>query len=440
MKGRPVTVPRVPAKWLRRGFLAAVLVGAAIIPGRAASQQASCGHGTSCRVPGSILWKRGLPGSWVAEPGVVGTVPDQAEAYVAVGGQAAVIGLGSTVAAFRAYTGQRLWDVSLAGLPAGSVISSIGAWPGAVAVGIAPPVGGQPAIGSRPVGGSNRARNQPPGHEVVILSPATGRELRTYPSAAFGGAVAADAARTVVVGPRAVISYHNATGRVAWRQPIGSAPQAWRVAGSYLYVAVTSGGYLRSSPVTALRRISLRSGAERIIRTPGGPFAGSLSGVVGDVLLFSGNDGVYGYSASTGALLWHRASYVPEFIDPGQQVVYLTSGEALVGVDAATGNVVSRQNAPLTSSLYEVRGGVALGLDQGTLGEAWGYNLAKRRVIWNSGSLPWPHYFVDLSGLGGSASSSSGVTLLVICASVGPASPAGSGPACRRPELAAVEF
>jgi outer membrane protein assembly factor BamB len=431
-----VTVARVPAKWLRRGFLAAVLVGAAIIPGRAVSQQASCGHGTSCRVPGSILWKRGLPGSWVAQPGVVGTVPDQAEAYVAVGGQVAMIGFGTTVAAFRADSGQRLWDVSLAGLPAGSVISSLGAWPGAVAVGITPAASGQPAIRSRPAG-RHLARNQPAGPEVVILSAATGRELRAYPSAASGGAVAADAARTVVVGPHAVISYHNATGGVAWRQPIGSVPQAWRVGGPYLYVAVTSGGYLRSSPVTALRRISLRSGAERIVR---GPFAGTLSGVVGDVLLFSGNGGVYGYSASTGALLWHQPSYVPEFIDPGQQVVYLTSGAALVGVDAASGNVVSRQNAPLTSSLYEVRDGVALGLDQGALGEAWGYNLAKRRVIWNSGPLPWPHYFVDLSGLGGSASSSSGVTLLVICADVGPASPAGSGPACRRPELAAVEF
>lgn len=434
----------MPAKWLRLGFLAVVLVGAAIIPGRAVSQSASRCHGAHCRVPGSVLWKRRLPGSWVAQPGVVGTVPDQAEAYVAVGGQVAVIGFGTTVLAFREDTGQRLWDVSLAGLSAGSVISSLRAWPGVVAVGISPPLGGEPSASQpaagQPAAGQPAAGQNVAGQEAVILSPATGRRLRAYPAASFGGAVAADAAHTVVVGPQAVISYDNDNGRIAWRRATGAVAQDWQVSGQYLYVAVTAGGYLRSSPVTALRRISLRSGVQRIIPAPGRAFAGTLSGVIRNVLLFSGNDGVFGYSASTGALLWHRASYVPEFIDSAQQVVYLADGESLLAVDPTTGRVLNKQDAPLTSSLYEVRGGVALGLDQGALGQAWGYDLAGRKVVWDSAALPWPHFFVDLSGLGGSANPTGGVTLLAICPELGSAAGPGSAPSCKRPELAAVEF
>jgi PQQ-like domain len=435
---------RVPGKWLRLSFLAAVLVGAAVIPSRAASQQASrCQGGASCRVPGSILWKRVLPGSWVAQSGVVGTVPDQGEAYVAVSGQVAVIGFGTTVLAFQDTTGQRLWDVSLAALPAGAVISSIRAWPGAVAVGISPSVGGEagagPPVTGGPVAGEPAAGSRPADHEAVILSPATGRRLRTYPADAIGGVVTADAARTVVVSRQAVTSYDNATGRVAWRRATGSAAQDWQVSGQYLYVTVTSGRYLQSSPVTAVRRISLRTGGESIIRPQGRQFSGTLGGVVGDVMIFTGDGGVIGYSASTGGLLWQRASYVLEFTDSARQVVYLASGQLLVGVNPVSGTVLSRQDAPVTSSLYEVQRGVALGLDQGALGQAWGYDLARRRVVWDSGALPWPHFFVDLSGLGGSASPS-GVTLLAICADVGPPGAAGSEPSCRRPELAAVEF
>ena len=61
-----------------------------------------------------------------------------------------------------------------------------------------------------------------------------------------------------------------------------------------------------------------------------------------------------------------------------------------------------------------------LGLDRGALGKAWGYSVAVKRVLWTSGPLPWPHYFVDPSGIGGSASPSSNGLLLAICAELGP--------------------
>ena len=50
-----------------------------------------------------------------------------------------------------------------------------------------------------------------------------------------------------------------------------------------------------------------------------------------------------------------------------------------------------------------VRGGVALGLDGGANGDGVGVDMAAGRVTWTSLALPWPHYFSDLSGLGGSA-------------------------------------
>ncbi len=49
--------------------------------------------------------------------------------------------------------------------------------------------------------------------EEVVLSAATGEFIRVYPAAVYGGAVWADAARTVIVGTTAVTSYVNATGQ-----------------------------------------------------------------------------------------------------------------------------------------------------------------------------------------------------------------------------------
>ena len=69
-----------------------------------------------------------------------------------------------------------------------------------------------------------------------------------------------------------------------------------------------AGGPLGSQPVTALRRISLRTGSEQDIRARGGAFAGRLGAVLDGVLLFSGGQGVTAYSARTGKLLWRRAA------------------------------------------------------------------------------------------------------------------------------------
>ena len=63
---------------------------------------------------------------------------------------------------------------------------------------------------------------------------------------------------------------------------------------------------------------------------------------------------------------------------------------------------------------------------------------ACKRVLWTSGPLPWPHYFVDPSGVGGSTSPSSDGLLLAICAELGPSPRPGAVQSCLRPELAAV--
>ena len=82
--------------------------------------------------------------------------------------------------------------------------------------------------------------------------------------------------------------------------------------------------------------------------------------------------------------------------------------------------------------MFAVRDGIALGLDQGPNGEAWGYDVRLQRVTWTTPGLPWPHYFVDIGGIGGSAEPDGGTVIVADCAKLAPAplpSPAGSGPA-----------
>ena len=274
------------------------------------------------------------------------------------------------------------------------------AWPGVVTAGVVAPDG--------------RTRTE------VVLDSASGAELRQYPAAVFGGAVAASAATTVVVGPAGVTSYANATGKVRWQRKTG-AGQSWRADGGILYVAESAGGYLGSAPVTSLRVINLGSGAERTLRSPPGrTFAGTLALAADGVVLFTSAAGVTAYSGSTGGMLWSVSSAVPEGADSAAQLVYLTvAGGALVGVDPLTGTVrgsVSGATAGGSAGIYVVRGKVALGLDSGQGGEAWGYSMAAARVIWTASGLPWPHYFSDLSGLGGSADESGTTVVVAICA------------------------
>ncbi len=370
-------------------------------------------------LPGSVLWTRVLAGSWLAQQGVAGTVPAQGSAYAATGGGIAVLGSGTSVSAFQLSSGRPRWQVSVAGVPAGSQIVGVRAFSGVVAVGV------QPA-------GQGTVR-----HEVV-LSAATGQQLRTYQASPYGGAVAADGYRTVIVGARGITAYANATGRVLWRRPTGRPAEAWRVTGQYLYVTEAGDGYLGSAPVTALRRISLRDGALKILR-PGPPaFAGTLTGAVAGVVLFTDANGVSAYSGGNGDLLWHRAPAALDLADARTGTVYLAIRNTLTGVSPRTGAVISVAADSVSASLYTVNGGVALGLDEGALGEAWGYSPVRQRVVWTSHSLPWPHFFVDLSGLGGSASPATHIVLLATCAGVG-ASPAGTTAAvCAKPELVAI--
>jgi hypothetical protein len=443
-----VRVARGPAAWLRRGLLAVVLVGAAIIPGRASSLGAQHCSGLRCAAAGSVLWSRGLPGSWVAEAGVTGTVTGASPPYAALGPGVAVVAAGPTVTAFAASTGSSLWQVSageFSQFPADSVIVGVRAFAGVVAVGVEPAATGNSgsagtsgAAGSDTTGTSTAAAGA--GRTEVILSAATGAMIRTYPAAAYGGAIAADSASTVVVGTDAVTDYANRTGRVLWRRLTGRAGQGWRLSGGYVYVTETSAGNAGGSPVTALRRISLRTGAERVVRPGSRAFDGTLAAVTGGVALFSGPDVIWAYSAVTGKALWHVPAATLELTDSSRGIVYLNVGSKLEGVSVATGAVLSRTAASVAGSLYAVQSGVALGLDQNGLGEVWGYSLATRKIVWTSGGLPWPHYFIDLSGVGGSLSPGSSILLLATCGKVGRAASPAAAPACLQPTLSAVRI
>jgi hypothetical protein len=83
---------------------------------------------------------------------------------------------------------------------------------------------------------------------------------------------------------------------------------------------------------------------------------------------------------------------------------------------------------------------VVLGLDQGAQGDAWGYGVAVGRVLWTNADLPWPHYFQDLSGIGGSASPQSRAILLAVCAQAGAPAAGSSSQVCNRPELVALNW
>jgi outer membrane protein assembly factor BamB len=415
--------------WIRRLSLAAVLIVVAVAPGPAAGSRPQPCSGphppgrSGCGLGGTVRWARLLPGSWIAQNGLLGTTPARGQAYAALGDQVAVIGSGLAVSAFAARSGQPLWTADLAGFPAGSAIVSVRVWPGVVTAGVGPPA----ATGTA-------------AREEVVLAAATGRRIRAYPAAPFGGAVAAGAADTVIVGAHAVTRYANRTGAVRWSRSTGPAAQAWQEDGGNLYVTVAADGYLGTAPVTALRRINLLTGAERLVRPPGQAFDGALSLAFGGVLLFAAGRGVTAYREGTGARLWHRRVALPESIDVVGQRLYLLVGNALVGVDPRTGSKLARVRGATAASagLYGVRAGAVLGLDHGAMGKAWGYDVATQRVLWTSTPLPWPHYFVDPSGIGGSTSPGLDGLLLAICAEVGPALAGGAGQPCLRPELAAV--
>ena len=407
--------------WVRRGVLAAALLAIALVPYPVAGS-ASVPSGGSCHGPcrhagrgGRVLWVRPLPGEWTVTAGLAGTVPAGGQGYAAIGGGLAVVGTGMTVRAYGSRTGRTLWNAHLTGFPADAAIVSVRAWPGLVTVG----------VGYGP-GDAYRAE--------LIFASGTGRQIRWYHAAPFGGAVAATAQTTVIVGTAAVTAYDNRNGAVRWHRPTGPAAQAWQVAGPDLYVTESAGGYLGSAPVTALRRIDLSNGLETIVRPAAASFPGALGGVAGNVVLFSAASGVTAYDGLTGLKLWSISGAVPDGTDPVQDRFYLAEGTALIGVNPLDGHVTARASGSAvagSAGMFAVRDGVALGLDQGPNGEAWGYDVRAQRVIWTSPGLPWPHYFVDLSGIGGSAEPAGGTVVIADCARLAPQSqpaPPGAPP------------
>ena len=409
----------------RRVLLALVLLAVVFFP-VSALVPSDQPQPTACRGCSAVQpviaqrWTAPLPGPWLAGgasgSGVTGTVPAAGQAYVAVGGGIAVVGDGLTLTAFSLANGSQQWQVTLPA-PAGASIMSVRAWPGAVTAGI--------------LGADGQTRTE------AVVAAATGAELQEYPAAMFGGAVTASLTTTVVVGRKDVTSYNNETGRARWSRPTGQ-NWPWRVDGQTLYVAKSADGYLGSSPVTALKVINLKTGTERTLGSPlGYPFSGTLAIAADGMVLFASASGVTAYSASTGDLLWSKAGAVPEGVDPAADLVYLTSaGTTLTGVDPLTGQVrtsVSGSVADGAAGMYVVRDGVALGLDSGANGDAWGYDVAAGRVTWTSAALPWPHYFSDLSALGGSAAISADSDVVVVAA----CPQATSAGACADPELVA---
>jgi hypothetical protein len=410
---------------LRRWALAVVLLGIALAPyptqGAVGVPPAACR--ADCRggsVPSMVRWTTALSGSWDAVSGLTGTTPASGLAYAAVGDGVAAVGNGLTVTGYSSRTGALRWRDTLTGFPAGAAIVSVRAWPDEVTAGVS----------YRPAGAGAPRRTE------VVISAATGAQTGRYPAAVFGGAVAGSARHTVVVGATAVTSYDNATGRIRWQRPTGQVPQAWRTDGNWLYVAESADGFVDSGPVTALRRIDLTTGSELVVRPLEGlSFAGALSTAFDGVVLFSSATWVTAYSGTTGAWLWSAHGAVPEGTDRSPHRIYLTEGSNLVGVDPRTGRVMATASGSAvngSAGVYVVRDGVALGLDQGGNGDAWGYDLAVQRVTLAASGLPWPHYFVDPSGLGGSADPASDLVVIAACAQLAP-SPPTPGPASSTP-------
>ena len=313
--------------------------------------------------------------------------------------------------AYSSKTGALKWQNTLTGFPADAAIVSVRTWPGEVTAGVS----------YRSAGGAGA-----PERTEVVISDTSGVQTGRFPATTFGGAVAGSPKYTVVVGVSAVTSYDNATGHVRWQRPIGPVAPAWRTDGNWLYVAESAGGFVDSAPVTALRRIDLGTGAELVVRPLEGlEFDGTFSTAFDGVVLFSSAAGVTAYSGTTGARLWSIPGAVPESTDQHPRRIYLTEGSNLVGVDPLTGRVRATASGSAvngSAGVYVVRDGVALGLDQGGNGDAWGYDLAVQRVTLAAAGLPWPHYFVDLSGVGGSADPASAVVIIAACTQLAPSS------------------
>jgi hypothetical protein len=134
---------------------------------------------------------------------------------------------------------------------------------------------------------------------------------------------------------------------------------------------------------------------------------------------------VTAYDGLTGLRIWSLAGVVAEGTDSAQGRFDLTQGTSLLEVDPLTGHIVGRAAGSAvagSAGMFAVRDGVALGLDQGGDGEAWGYDVSAQRVVWTAAHLPWPHYFVDASGIGGSAEPDGATVVVAACGKLAPKS------------------
>ncbi|HEY1627040.1 MAG TPA: PQQ-binding-like beta-propeller repeat protein [Streptosporangiaceae bacterium] len=400
--------------WLRRGALLAALLAVAFVPYPAQSVPAlvaSNGCRTGCHTAevNMLRWSAQLTGDWDLDSGLAGTVPAQGTAYAAVGNGVAVLGAGMTVYAYQASNGTSLWQALLSGFAPDAAIVSVRSWPGEVTVGVAYP--GRSGVSKR---------------TEVVIPDSTGVPDSEYPAAPFGGAVAATSSYTVIMGPQNVTSYDSATGKVRWQRPVDDAAQGWYSDGQYLYLAESADGDETGAPVTALRRIDTATGAtQQILPQPYGgsiitpTFDGTLSAAFDGDVLFSGSAGVTAYSGATGIELWSVPGAALAGTDPEQKRIYLTRGTTLLETSPVTGHVVA--TAPdLGGGMYVVRDGFALGIDNlGVNGAAWGYDIPAARVALSASNLGWPHYFTDLSGVGGSADPDGSLVVIAACAQAG---------------------
>lgn len=408
-------------------MLVVVLVPLPVLASDTPQRPPAC-EGSGCRAQkvSALRWAEPLVGTWPAGtwsagtgPGTTGdggTVPvDGQGAYLAVGDGIAVVGTGLSLTGYDQDTGRERWETTLTA-PVGTEIVSVRAWPGVITVGLLAP------------GGHSRTE--------AVIEAATGKEFRHYPAAVFGGAVTASSTTTVIIGRTTVTSYDNATGRVRWQRTTSGA-QSWQADGQRLYLAEAPGGYLNSSPVTAVKVINLSTGTEQVLSSPlGQPFSGTLAMAADGAVLFASPAGMTAYSESTGDALWSEPGWVPEATDPvaGQVDVTAANG-ALLGVDPHNGAVLASVPAGVATgaaALYVVRDGVALGLDGGANGAAWGYDMSTGQVTWTLPALPWPHFFSGTAGLGGSAAASGDLVVVTACPHL-----AASQGICADPELVA---
>ena len=359
-----------------------------------------------------VKWTTSLPGSWDVVSGLTGTVPASGLAYASVGDGVAAVGVGLTVYGYSSKTGALEWQNTLTGFPAGAAIVSVRTWPGEVTAGVSYRSAGSAAALVRT--------------EVVISDPA-GAQTGRYPAAPFGGAVAGSAKYTVVVGATAVTSYDNATGHVRWQRPTGPVAQAWRTDGNWLYVAESAGGFVDSGPVTALRRIDLATGAELVVQPLEGlEFDGTLSTAFDGVVLFSSAAGVTAYSGTTGARLWSMPGpcrRAPISVHAGSTSPRDPTWSASTRLPAGSGRPPPAPRSTGRPGCTWSGTAWPSGWTRAGSGDAWGYDLAVQRVTLAAAGLPWPHYFVDLSGVGGSADPASDLVIIAACTQLAPSPP-----------------